>query len=64
MAENKYFNGQKKGSSLNVSNEKVYEAIRKRAFELYCKRGHAHGNDMRDWFEAEKQVKRELGISR
>ncbi len=49
---------------INISNDKVYETIRKRAYELYCKRGGTHGNDMKDWLEAEKQVKREMGISR
>ncbi|MBN1283410.1 MAG: DUF2934 domain-containing protein [Proteobacteria bacterium] len=49
---------------LNVSDDKVYEAIRKRAYELYCKRGHANGNDMKDWLEAERQVKKEMNLAR
>lgn len=57
-------NDNNKKSTLNVSNEKVFEAIRKRAYDLYCKRGYTNGNDMKDWLEAEKQVKREMGLSR
>ncbi|PIR18411.1 MAG: hypothetical protein COV46_00140 [Deltaproteobacteria bacterium CG11_big_fil_rev_8_21_14_0_20_49_13] len=51
-------------NTLNVTNERLFEAVRKRAFELYCKRGHSHGKDRNDWFEAERQVKKELGVSR
>jgi hypothetical protein len=54
----------KKSSSLNVSNEKLYEMIKRRAYENYCKRGYSHGHDKEDWYIAEKQVKRELGLSR
>ncbi|MFA4875156.1 MAG: DUF2934 domain-containing protein [bacterium] len=64
MAEKSNPYEKKQGNVLNVSDPKVYEAIRKRAYELYCKRGYAQGNDMRDWLEAEKQVKRELGSTR
>ena len=32
----------------------VYEEIAKFAYELYQKRGKADGNDLEDWFEAEK----------
>ena len=48
----------KKGGSLNTSDRKVLESIRKHAYELYCKRGYTHGNDVTDWLEAEKQVKK------
>ena len=53
-----------KSSSLNVSNERLFESVRKRAYELYCKRGYKNGHDISDWVEAEKQVKKELGLSR
>ena len=49
---------------MNISNNKVFEAIQKRAYELYCKRGYKHGYDVTDWVEAERQVKRELGMTR
>ena len=35
--------------------------IQKRAYELYAKHGCSHGNDMADWLEAERQIKREIG---
>jgi hypothetical protein len=35
--------------------------VQKRAYELYTKRGFSHGNDMADWLEAERQIKRESG---
>lgn len=52
------------GNVLNISNEKMFEAIRKRAYELYCKRGYSHGNDMNDWLQAEKEIKRQMGLMR
>jgi hypothetical protein len=54
----------KTGNYLNISDPKVYEAIRKRAYELYCKRGHTDGNDMQDWLKAEREVRREMGMAR
>lgn len=38
------------------------ELVRKRAYELYQRRKGNAGNDWQDWFEAEKQIKQELGI--
>jgi len=43
-----------------LSQEKMLEAVRKVAYELYEKRGHASGNEWADWFEAERLVKKEL----
>jgi hypothetical protein len=40
----------------------LYSRIQHKAYELYEKRGHTHGNDWADWFEAERQVKREVGV--
>ncbi len=64
MANKENRNTGKTNAFMNISDQKVYEAIRKRAYELYCKRGRTHGNDMKDWLEAEKQVKKELGTGR
>lgn len=52
------------GGWLDVSDPKVYEAIRQRAYELYCNRGRAEGNDMQDWLQAEKEIRREMGSMR
>lgn len=49
-------------SALNISNDKLFELIKKRAYDIYCRKGHSHGHDMKDWLEAEKQVKKELGL--
>ncbi|MDD5282290.1 MAG: DUF2934 domain-containing protein [Candidatus Omnitrophica bacterium] len=49
----------KKGSAL-LFGESITEKIRRRAQELYEKRGCVPGNDWADWFEAERQVKSEL----
>jgi len=48
-----------KGSAL-LFGESITEKIRRRAQELYEKRGREPGNDWADWFEAERQVKAEL----
>ncbi len=56
--------GKERSNAMNISNEKVFEAVRKRAYELYLKRGATHGSDQADWLEAERQVKRELNLSR
>jgi len=50
---------EKKGSAL-LFGESITERIRRRAQELYEKRGCVPGNDWADWFEAERQVKAEL----
>lgn len=62
MFDNKNKNEKKNKSSLNISNDKLFELVKKRAYDMYCKRGFSHGNDRKDWFEAERQVKKELGL--
>jgi len=49
----------KRGSAI-IFGESITDKIRKRAQELYNKRGGAPGNDWADWFEAERQIKSEL----
>ena len=49
----------KRGSAL-MFGESVSDKIRKRAQELFEKRGSASGDALTDWLEAEKQVKSEL----
>lgn len=41
---------------------KVQDMIRRRAYDICMKRGCRPGNEWKDWFEAEKQVKIELGL--
>ncbi|MFA4993528.1 MAG: DUF2934 domain-containing protein [Candidatus Omnitrophota bacterium] len=50
----------KKGSAL-LFGESITDKIRRRAQELYEKRGCVPDNDWADWFEAERQIKAELG---
>ena len=37
--------------------KKSKEEIAKRAFLKYLERGGQHGDDQKDWFEAEKEIK-------
>ena len=46
----------------DLSNPRVFEQVKKRAYELFCKKGHKHGNDISDWLEAERLVKKELEL--
>ena len=45
------------GKSRNpVATESVEEAIQRRAYELHLEHGGAHGRDMDDWLEAEREI--------
>jgi len=44
-------------SAKSSSGQNIHGEIQKKAFELFEKRGYAHGNDLSDWLEAEKIVK-------
>jgi hypothetical protein len=37
-----------------------HDKIAARAYEKWCKRGCPHGSDMRDWLEAEAELRAEL----
>ncbi len=39
-------------------------AIARRAYERFMARGGAHGHDLEDWLEAERELHRKLGRSR
>ena len=39
-----------------VATEFVEEAIQRRAYALHLERGGAHGRDMDDWLEAEREI--------
>lgn len=53
-------NGKKQMRAQSISGgQSVTEMIRKRANEIYLKRGARPGNDWADWFEAERQIKSE-----
>ncbi|MFH1228555.1 MAG: DUF2934 domain-containing protein [Planctomycetota bacterium] len=40
--------------------QNLAEQIKRRAYELYQKKGQTHGNDMADWLEAERDIKFKL----
>ena len=46
-----------------VSPVEIDEKIRTKAYELYIERGAYHGNDMEDWFKAEKEIKKEYSLA-
>ena len=39
-----------------AATESVEEAIRRRAYELYLERGGAHGSEVDDWLQAEREI--------
>jgi hypothetical protein len=40
------------------------ESVKRRAYELYEKRGGSPGNDQEDWFKAEQDVRNQNGKSK
>ncbi len=50
------------GMSLKDADYKPSPAeVQRRAFELFMQRGCAHGRDLEDWYEAERQLRRQEG---
>ena len=45
------------GAEPKLSPKEIEEKIRKKAYELYLKRGGQHGRSWNDWLEAERLVK-------
>ena len=44
------------GTLKKLNQGELYSLITKKAYEFYQRRGYNHGNDLRDWYEAEKAV--------
>jgi hypothetical protein len=44
--------------------EERHQLVEKRAYDLYEKRGYLPGDDLADWFEAERLVQEEIERSR
>ncbi len=68
------FNSRKKRISSELSNpiqkesspfvnEQIQEKVKEKAYSLFEKRGYSHGQDLNDWFQAEKIVSEELARS-
>ena len=53
----KSMNKASSGSATTVSQNQLTDMIRKKAYELYEKRGKKQGRDMDNWLEAERIVK-------
>ena len=47
---------------LNIGQDKIFELVRTRAYELYCTRSPNSGDEVSDWVRAEKIVRTELGL--
>ena len=45
-----------------VRREEFMQLVKKKAYEIYEKRGCTSGNDLEDWLNAERLVKEDLGI--
>ncbi len=43
-----------------IADPSLYERTAQRAYELYQQRGEAHGHDVEDWLEAERQIVAQL----
>lgn len=44
-------------SEVNPQGEVTYDDIAALAYDLWVRRGHAHGSDFDDWLEAERQLR-------
>ncbi|OGF53493.1 MAG: hypothetical protein A2452_06725 [Candidatus Firestonebacteria bacterium RIFOXYC2_FULL_39_67] len=46
----------------SVGKEKLLKEIDKESYELFLKRNDKHGNDLQDWLEAERLVKKQYKL--
>jgi hypothetical protein len=49
-----------KSAKPTITPEQWNDAVQKKAFELFEQRGYMQGNDLGDWFDAEKIVKQSM----
>ena len=47
-------------SSMSIPQDQLTNMIRKKAYELYEKRGKKSGQDMNNWLEAERLIKQKI----
>jgi HSP20 family molecular chaperone IbpA len=50
----------KVGSALANLAEQIQQDIGRRAYEIFEQRGYTHGDDLSDWFQAEKEIVRSV----
>jgi hypothetical protein len=48
--------GTHRGEQLSTRRNPIVQDIEARAYQIYIGRGAAHGNDLDDWLQAERQV--------
>ncbi len=48
------------GSALADLAEQIQQDIGRRAYEIFEQRGYTHGDDLSDWFQAEKEIVRSV----
>jgi hypothetical protein len=53
-----------KQSASSVKKNDFLRRVQDKAYELYMKRGCGHGNDLDDWYEAERLVRAEIKAGR
>jgi hypothetical protein len=46
----------KTGRLMKITSDTFHSMVERRAFELFLQRNCEHGNDMGDWFNAEKEI--------
>ena len=51
------------GMDLGHLETRIQEAIARRAYDLFEKRGRQHGSDLADWFRAEEEIERPANVS-
>jgi hypothetical protein len=51
-----------KDKPVTVNLQDYIDQIRARANEIYLNRGNAPGDDLSDWLQAEKEIKKKYGI--
>jgi len=54
--------GVKPVTRIDIAPDQLVAEIRKRAHEIFLKRGPGPGSDLDDWLKAEREVKEKYGI--
>jgi len=47
-------------TEMSIPQDQLTDMIRKKAYELYAKRGKKSGHDMDNWLEAERVIKQKI----
>jgi hypothetical protein len=55
-----YTNKTSSGSGMPITSDQLTDMIRKKAYELYEKRGKKQGRDLDNWLEAERMIKQKV----